>query len=73
MQRLSGHTLNKKHTFLYITVGGGNGRISLPGTRREQAKRQLCLGVLTAAIPTPHAICRTVDLIMKVNLSNTKL
>ena len=47
--------------------------ISLPGTRREQAERQLCLCVLTAAIPTPHAICRPVDLIMKVNLINTSL
>ena len=62
-------TLDCRVVFLFLKggdVGGGNGRISLSGTRREQAKRQLCLCVLTAAIPTPHAICRPVDLIMKV-------
>ena len=37
------------------------------------AREQLCLCVLTAAIPTPHAICRPVHLIMKVNLLNTSL
>ena len=53
------------------SVGGGNGRISLPGTLREQAKRELCLCVLTAE---HDAWCEHLYYgdIMKVNLLNTK-
>ena len=46
---VNSNMFNNLPRFWIISVGGGNGRISLPGTRREQAKRQLCLCVLTAA------------------------
>ena len=67
-------TLNFRVVFLFLKggdVGGGNGRISLPGTRREQAKRELCLCVLTAE---HDAWCEHLYYgdIMKVNLLNTK-
>ena len=36
-------------------------------------RRGVCLCVLSAAVLTPHAICRPVHLIIKINLLNTKL